>query len=80
MDQCFWKLSRAWLPREGVLKGTGGLLVTSIQEAPGCRPVRVSRHNPDTLDLPGHSSPHRNLEQGVRVGSGVEGPRAGVQG
>lgn len=53
MDQCFRKLSRARLPREGVLKGGGGLLVTSIQEAQGCRPVRVSRHNPDTLDLPG---------------------------
>lgn len=53
MDQCFWKLSRAWLPREGVLKGGGGLLVTSVQEARGCCPVRVSRHNPDTLDFPG---------------------------
>ena len=53
MEQCFRKLSRAWLPREGVLKGGGGLLVTSVQEARGRCPVTVSRHNPDTLDLPG---------------------------
>lgn len=66
VDQCFWKLSRVWLPREGVLKGGGGLLVTSVQEARGCCPVR----SPDTIQTlwtsQGHSSPHRNLEQGSR--------------